>query len=184
MRAIKEQKEETDNTLSEAFSDLNSLIAKASDMVKIAERLSAKSRQDKDGAQLDAMAQDLGISSPVTKSPPPPSLENGLKTEFSWLHRRMAGSAYHTELSRQLADFLGPLLHRHHGIMLLSDIFCIFNRARGIELVSPDDVVAACDQFESLRLPLRKRTMASGVVVVQSQVFICNVFCQTQCLMQ
>lgn len=74
------------------------------------------------------------------------------------------------------------------GIMTLADVYCRFNRARGMEashstltgdknimmcafylqLVSPDDVVSACKLFESLGIPLRLRVFQSGVLVVQS----------------
>ena len=37
----------------------------------------------------------------------------------------------------------------------VTDVYCMYNRARGLELVSPDDVVSACQLFESLDLPMR-----------------------------
>jgi len=39
-----------------------------------------------------------------------------------------AGARYHTELSRQLADFLAAPLARAGGILQLPDIYCLFNR--------------------------------------------------------
>lgn len=54
-------------------------------------------------------------------------------------------------------------------MITLSDLYCIFNRARGIELISPDDLYRACLLFESLDLPLRLRKFDSGVIVVQSK---------------
>jgi ESCRT-II complex subunit VPS36 len=53
-------------------------------------------------------------------------------------------------------------------MMTLADVYCRFNRARGMELVSPDDLVNACNLFESLQLRLRVRRFESGVLVVQS----------------
>ena len=43
----------------------------------------------------------------------------------------------------QLADFLRPVIERAGGMMPLPDVYCLFNRARGTELVSPDDLLAA-----------------------------------------
>ncbi len=56
------------------------------------------------------------------------------------------GARYHIELSRQLADFLATPLSRCGGLLSLPDVYCLFNRARGTELVSPDDLlqVRAC----------------------------------------
>ncbi len=43
----------------------------------------------------------------------------------------------------QLADFLALHLDKHNGAMTLPDVYCLFNRARGTELVSPDDLIKA-----------------------------------------
>ncbi len=51
--------------------------------------------------------------------------------------------------------------------MLLQEVFCVYNRARGTELISPDDLLNATALFESLALPLRQCKFASNVVVVQ-----------------
>ena len=52
--------------------------------------------------------------------------------------------------------------------MALPDVFCLFNRARGTELVSPDDLLAAVHLFPAIGAPLHLRTFASNVLVVQS----------------
>uniref|UniRef100_A0A1X7V371 Vacuolar protein-sorting-associated protein 36 n=1 Tax=Amphimedon queenslandica TaxID=400682 RepID=A0A1X7V371_AMPQE len=56
------------------------------------------------------------------------------------------------------------------GMISVTDVYCMYNRARGLELVSPDDVVSACQLFQSLDLPMRLRVFDSGVLVVQSLV--------------
>lgn len=64
------------------------------------------------GQALDAgMARELielGIVSPVTK--------------------QSAGKQYHEQLSRQLAEFLEKQLRREKGMMVLHDVYCLFNR--------------------------------------------------------
>ena len=55
--------------------------------------------------------------------------------------------------------------------MALPDIYCLFNRARGTELVSPDDLVQSCRLWTKLGLPFRLETFASGVQVVKSLAF-------------
>jgi ESCRT-II complex subunit VPS36 len=55
------------------------------------------------------------------------------------------------------------------GIVGLADLFCFLNRARGTQLVSPDDLLAACKQLGAVGLPFRLRQYAdSGVLVVES----------------
>lgn len=73
----------------------------------------------------------MGITSPVT--------------------RASAGARYHQELARQLADFLAGPLAKAGGVMMLPDVYCLFNRARGTELVSPDDLLQACDAFPQVQ---------------------------------
>lgn len=68
----------------------------------------------------------------------------------------------------QLADFLGPRLPQAGGIITLSDVYCLFNRARGTELISPDDLLQAVSLFPGIAAGMHLRTFASGVLVVQS----------------
>ena len=95
------------------------------------------------------MLVSLGIASPVTKA--------------------SAGALYHRQLSRQLADWLPAALARNGGILALPDVFCLFNRARGAELVSPEDVLKACQLWQSLGIStVQFRRFDSGVLVAQT----------------
>lgn len=80
----------------------------------------------------------------------------------------MAGNLYYSELARQLSDFLDKLLPLSSGILSLADVYCLFNRARGIELVSPEDLYKACCEFERLNLPMKLKKFDTGLLVVQS----------------
>lgn len=51
--------------------------------------------------------------------------------------------------------------------MALTDVFCWVNRARALELLSPEDVLNACQIMESLSLPLKLIQFSSGVMVLQ-----------------
>jgi ESCRT-II complex subunit VPS36 len=50
--------------------------------------------------------------------------------------------------------------------MQLTDAYCLFNRARGTEMVSPDDFMLACEMLDVLALPVRMRQYASGVLAL------------------
>lgn len=52
--------------------------------------------------------------------------------------------------------------------MPLPDTYCLFNRARGAELISPDDLLTAVKLFPTTTSKLSFRQFASGVLVVQS----------------
>ncbi|KAJ3025744.1 UNVERIFIED_CONTAM: Vacuolar protein-sorting-associated protein 36 [Siphonaria sp. JEL0065] len=91
---------------------------------------------------------DLGISSPVTKE--------------------MTGDAYTQELCKELSDYLNKVIKRYGGMIALTDLYCIFNRARGVALISPQDLQKSAALFESLGLPYRLRKFDSGLFVVHS----------------
>lgn len=40
------------------------------------------------------------------------------------------------------------------GMMTLSDVYCRVNRARGLELLSPEDILNACQVLEQMSLPI------------------------------
>ena len=39
---------------------------------------------------------------------------------------------FHKELARELVEFILPIVEREGGTMSLMDIYCVFNRARGV----------------------------------------------------
>jgi ESCRT-II complex subunit VPS36 len=151
-------------TLGRAFTDMNALMAKAKEMVTLAEHLAAVAARrrrttnssdasgsdasDAETTEMDAMMLSMGIASPVT--------------------RETAGALYHQQLARQLADWLPQVLAKRGGILALPDVFCLFNRARGSELISPEDLLKACQLWRRLGVPLQFRRFESGVQVVQS----------------
>ncbi|KAI4493194.1 hypothetical protein M0802_009611 [Mischocyttarus mexicanus] len=53
------------------------------------------------------------------------------------------------------------------GMMALTDVYCRVNRARGLELLSPEDLLNASRQLASLSLPIVLRVFDSGVMVLQ-----------------
>lgn len=186
-----------DKLAMEAFADLTTLMGKARDVVGVIERyatvLAAKQAEaqgqgggngdDAESAELEGLLRDMGImSNPVTRS--------------------SAGSLYHQELARQLAEFLrkgkgqGADLKGRGGMLTLHDAFCLFNRcaltsvndrscawrvlltqyttihgngsARGTALISPEDLLDACNLLEPLHLGMRLRRFPSGVNVIEA----------------
>ncbi|KAI9018247.1 EAP30/Vps36 family-domain-containing protein [Hyaloraphidium curvatum] len=158
IRTMDRQQFETTATMDRAFRDLDALMREAGEMVKLAEQISSKlSRDEANSDSKEAIAfrsylAELGISNPVT--------------------RESAGDIFHQELAKQLADFLVPVLTSptSPGMMSLVDAYTLFNRARGVALISPDDMRRSASLFEKLGLPLRLRTFPkSGLVVVESE---------------
>jgi len=158
IRHQKQKREQASELAKEAFADLDALMENAKVLVKYVERYgdAAKKKTEQAGGddvdkEFQSLLHNMGIANPVT--------------------RAAAGSLYHEELSRQLADFLAASEGAGAGMIPMTDLFCLFNRARGTALVSPDDLVQACQMFERLGLGFRLRRFASGVLVVQSSNF-------------
>ena len=71
-----------------------------------------------------------------------------------------------------LADFLRPKLKQAGGLMTLTDVYCLYNRARGTNLISPEDLLDAVAVMKPLNLGMSERTFPnSGVKVLQDDAF-------------
>ena len=145
--SVQSQAQKRDESLTEAFTDLKALMENAKPMVEMAQRI-ARSDSAAEGG-FDQYLMSVGLQSPVTKA--------------------SSGTAFHQQLARQLCDFLERPLAQHGGILPLTDVYCLYNRARGTDLISPDDLVRACSLFAPLALPLRFTKFPSGVLVVHSE---------------
>lgn len=168
-----EKTSQTAANLAAAFQDLDNLMSMAAEMVKLAEKF--RGVMGADGAitcnptsgsstslsSLGAGGSGGGAGGPDSSGGSSSSEQLLLDSETqlqliamgitSPVTRASAGARYHQELARQLADFLVGPLAKAGGVMMLPDVYCLFNRARGTELVSPDDLLQACDAFTQVR---------------------------------
>uniref|UniRef100_A0A8D0WSN2 Vacuolar protein-sorting-associated protein 36 n=1 Tax=Sus scrofa TaxID=9823 RepID=A0A8D0WSN2_PIG len=145
-RKLEEKRKETDKNISEA-----------KEMVELSKSIANKIK-DKQGditedetIRFKSYLLSMGIANPVTR-----------ETYGS-------GTQYHMQLAKQLAGILQAPLEERGGIMSLTEVYCLVNRARGMELLSPEDLVNACKMLEALKLPLRLRVFDSGVMVIELQ---------------
>ena len=140
---------------SSAFKDLDSLMENAKKVVQIAEKYAAKMKAEsekgennKDTAQFTSLVRTVGITSPVTRE-------------------AVGDDLYFSELARQLAGFLKKPLQDAGGMLQLISIYGLYNRARGTDLISPDDLLTSCKMLSKLRLKMSLRKLKSGVLVVR-----------------
>ncbi|XP_071452949.1 vacuolar protein-sorting-associated protein 36 [Hetaerina americana] len=156
-RQIHEKHKETDENISKAFQDLSKLMIMAKDMVNISKTISQKIREKQGDITEDETVKfksyllSLGIDDPVTRT----SFKND--------------SQFHQELAKQIAEMLVGPVTEVGGMMGLVDAYCRVNRARGLELIPPEDLLNACNQLEKLKLPIILRQFDSGVMVLQLQ---------------
>lgn len=150
LRRQEKEQAEASRVLDGAFDDLSKLMERAKELVGIAERYSSSVRAKGDAGEEQVAAGlllEAGIASPVTKE--------------------SAGSLYHHQLARELADFAVSPLRRAGGMLALPDVYCLLNRARGTALVSPDDLLKAARLTGSMGLPVMLRQLKNGVLVLQ-----------------
>ncbi|XP_075545352.1 vacuolar protein sorting 36 isoform X2 [Dermacentor variabilis] len=154
-RQIQAKHDEADKNISAAFEDLSKLMEMAKDMVALSKSITQKLKEkgssltDDETIMFKSHLLSLGISDPVTKS------------------AYGSGINYYQELAKQLAEVLEGPVQESGGILSLTDVYCRINRARGLELLSPEDLLNACKVMESLQLPLRLHVFGSGVTVLK-----------------
>ncbi|XP_011918992.1 PREDICTED: vacuolar protein-sorting-associated protein 36 isoform X2 [Cercocebus atys] len=101
--------------------------------------------------------------------------DKNISEAFEDLSKLMIKAKEMVELSKSIAnkikDKQGDITEDEErgGIMSLTEVYCLVNRARGMELLSPEDLVNACKMLEALKLPLRLRVFDSGVMVIELQ---------------
>ncbi|KAI4462383.1 vacuolar protein-sorting-associated protein 36 [Holotrichia oblita] len=156
-RSIQEKQKATDKSISIAFQDLDKLMTMAKEMVRLSNNISAKIREKQGDITEDETVRfksyllSLGIDDPVTR--------DSYKSDHQ----------YYRSLAKQISDIITEPLSDVGGMMALTDVFCRVNRARGLELLSPEDLLNACRVMDSLNLPLKLHHFDSGVKVLQLQ---------------
>nr|CAG4641028.1 EOG090X09MN [Eulimnadia texana] len=156
-RKMQEKVQQTSENISIAFQDLKNLMDMAKDMVNLARNMATRIKEKQGDISEDetiafkSYLLSLGIDDPVTRE------------------SYASGDAYRTDLAKQIATILEQPIKESGGMMGMTDAFCRVNRARGLELLSPDDFYQACRLMAQLKLPVRMRAFESGVLVLQLQ---------------
>ncbi|CAG9767045.1 unnamed protein product [Ceutorhynchus assimilis] len=154
-RGLQEKQKATDESLTVAFQDLSKLMSMAKDMVRLSQNISTKIK-DRQGditedetVRFKSYLLSLGIDDPVTRD------------------SYKSNNQYYRSLAKEICDFLLVHIEEVGGMIVLTDAFCRINRARGLELISPEDVLNACKLMEQLQMPLKVFQFNSGVMVLQ-----------------
>ncbi|VDK71069.1 unnamed protein product [Litomosoides sigmodontis] len=154
-KRLAENHHRTHESINQAFEDMNRLMEYAREMVSLSKAITDKLRAkkgeitDDETVRFKTYLLSLGVNDPVTKS------------AFG------SGAEYYKKLAEELAAVLCAPLKECGGMMTLSDVYCRVNRARGLELLSPEDILNACQLLEQMSLPISLNRFESGVMVVQ-----------------
>jgi len=158
-------------SMSIAFQDLSKLMASAKEMVNLSKGISQKIRERQSEASEDetlkfkSLLMSLGIDDPVTK--------DNFTSNTEYLQ------SLGNEICQSLLDVItvscmnycamtsfynSGILQESGGMMTIAEVYCRINRARGLELVSPEDVLNAC---KLLNGPMKLRQYPSGAMILQ-----------------
>lgn len=165
LAAIQRRKEEqtayTGAQISDAFSDLESLKEKSRHMVTIAEQIKGKLARN----ELDGTTEEMKEIQSVM-------FNMGMASDFSTqVSKDTSGKMYHQALALEVEQFLSTIIDNFGGVVGLVDLYCMYNRARGTDLISPDDLLIACQKMHQASNKFGLRNYPSGVITVQSKMF-------------
>ncbi|WAR57364.1 hypothetical protein PtB15_8B411 [Puccinia triticina] len=181
LKTMDSQQQAHQTELTEGLQDLQALMAKAKEMVQLSQSINAKLTSleavAKTGDEAQSPDQKAGLirSSLVKLGLPAPAVTPDMIS---------SDQAYAKELAKELAGLLtrtingqsAIMFHGFHdlavGIRPLDEIWCIWNRARGISLVSPAEMISACQHLPEYTVPeIRLRTFKSGLRVLHTPYF-------------
>lgn len=154
-RSLEEKQKATNESISVAFQDLSKLMVMAKEMVNLSKSISNKIKEkqgditDDETIKFKSYLLSLGIEDPVTRD------------TFT------SESQYFTKLANEICQIIEKPLGEVGGLMALTDVYCRVNRARGLELLSPEDFLNGCSMLSKLKLPVILRVFDSGVKVLQ-----------------
>ncbi|VDD86323.1 unnamed protein product [Enterobius vermicularis] len=154
-RRYAENHRRTHESISMAFEDMSRLMESARDMVALSKNITEKVRSrkgeisDDETVRFKSYLLSLGVSDPVTKA------------TFG------SGAKYYSKLAEELSSILVEPLKECGGMMTMPEAYCRVNRARGLELISPEDLLNACQALHTLPLPITMHRFPSGVIVLQ-----------------
>ncbi len=148
--------------------DIDAFLSEANELIKVIHKYSATIERERaaaasSGGRVDKSGKDTAKLVDM--------MENMGMT--SALSQKQSGSDYHKQLAKRLFDFLrhNDKLTKAGGMMTLTDVYCLFNRARGTNMISPEDLLKALDLMKEMKLGISKRSFSSGVMVIQDDEF-------------
>jgi ESCRT-II complex subunit VPS36 len=159
-----------------AFSDLDTLMKKAGEMAELAKQISTKLRTKKaatssadapvpedeaDAQEFADMLAELGLdveqlAVPATSdawsvgtNAVTAARSDRTPAYLAPADEARNASPFHRQIALQVAKLMEEPIARKGGMMSLTDAYCLVNRARGTDLVSPEDLLRACTLLTS-----------------------------------
>ncbi|GAA5931968.1 hypothetical protein JCM10213_006718 [Rhodosporidiobolus nylandii] len=187
LRTLDLSAQEREDEMDVALADLESLMKRAGEMIALARSLSTQSTQS---SALSPSASPSPSSSEAAQLATRSLSQLGLLSAPAvTAAEARSQEEYHRQLAGELRDVVrkSGLLgsfdtegegdeERGRGIVGLDEVWCAWNRARGVALVSPRDLRLALSHLPALppspsAPPLRTRTFPSGLTILHTPRF-------------
>lgn len=165
-RKIQDQHAATDQNIDSGFQDIKNLMNLIEDMVKISNNIKEKLKEK--GTEISTDETVLFKSYLLSLGVEDNFEDPVKKSQFN------SSNKYYTELAKQIAKLIKPLAKGKGGQLALTEVYCAINRARGFDLISPDDLLNACTTLDKLSLGLTMVRYPSGLIVLQCDDFDVN----------
>ena len=107
----------------------------------------------------------------------------------SHVSKEISGTKFYRDLAQEIEKFLDKVINseRFSGVIGLVDLYCLYNRARGTDLVSPEDLNVACASLNDISQKYMLKTYTkSGIKTIQLKSFnektyfekLANILCE------
>lgn len=141
--------------------DFESLKERSKKLVAVAEQIKTKLARK----ELDADSEEMKEIQSVM-------FNMGMASDFQSLVSKTSGSGkFHTELSKEIERFLLQAMENLGGVVGLIDLYCMYNRARGTDMISPEDLKKASQIMDQTSSNFMLKEYPSGVKTIQSRMF-------------
>ena len=139
--------------LGSAVYDFNSFLSNLESLDEVFNFIRQGLQKDKDFAsshkasEADKILEELGAVEVVTKSE--------------------AGNNFYRKVAYQIDDVFGKLLPKKGGVMSLIDVYLYYNRMRGSDLVTTNDLLNAAKELRAINSSLELRELPDGLKIIQ-----------------
>ena len=152
IKNIMNQKIEKDSKLiSSSFSGIENLRKNAESMIELAKEIRVKLGNQ--NSELNGILSKIGFVDPVTKE--------------------VSGSDFYLNLGEQINEFFCQYFSSNPNIKVLTliDAYCIYNRARGANTISPKDMTQALKYFEKNNYQIMVKNFNNEMIVLHSKEY-------------
>lgn len=153
---IEKEKQKIDQNsqkVTQSFTSFDTLFGNLREIKDLMKDMKASTGEsDGDNTEINQILKDIGFGSVVSKDE--------------------AGSNYMRQLAQDLYNICeSALFKKYGGIVSLLDLFYFYNMTRKMALVSPEELLKACEQFRRFGLNAQLVNYPNNIKVIESTSF-------------